>query len=203
LNFLLLAFSHIFPFILEDARPWRDATCIELDRLFGPTFVQRLQSLDSCDFVACNRQDHNLFVFWDQPCRLCGSWLVTHGTFVDGVGLGSRPFCCGKRTLGVFCLALDGLQLCGMGAEAFGDHFAEYVRVLRLVGRVPLPAARAPWFMRMLAVAMQIVQVGQGVWAVCSQPLFLVALAPNHARAVQDVLDFLVRQQFCELWHVP
>ena len=40
LHFLLRAFSRIIPFILEDARPWRDATCFELYQLVGPAFVQ-------------------------------------------------------------------------------------------------------------------------------------------------------------------
>ncbi len=56
LQFLLRAFSRIIPFILEDARPRRDATTS------SPANAKT-----------------NILVLWDQPCRMCGSWLIPHG----------------------------------------------------------------------------------------------------------------------------
>ena len=55
----------------------------------------------------------------------------------------------------------------------------------------------------MAAVAVLPVQRQQGGWVVGSQPLLFVTLATNHARAVQDVLDFHVLEEVDVLGQVP
>ena len=89
-----------------------------------------------------------------------------------------------------------GLQRRSLAAETCGHYSAEPIWVLCLVGCVPLPAARAPWLVGMLAVAMQRIQDGQRARAVGSEPLFLVGLAAHHACAVQDVPTFLFDSSF-------